>query len=118
MLQALIASFTSCSVSTRSSMYCGDVLLFERGKLALADDDRADHGHEQEERRHFERHEIVGVQRHADRLGVADDFAAAISLRTTVPSGLMHFAMAIGVRRAQRLDRSPRDRDRRRGGPA
>src|SRR5206468_6382145 len=38
--------------------------------LALADYDRADHGHEQEERRDFERHEIVAVQSHPHGFGI------------------------------------------------
>src|SRR6185369_10256600 len=45
-------------------------LFFDRRELALADDDGADHGHEEEERRDFERHEVVAIQRHPDRLGV------------------------------------------------
>src|SRR4051812_32001739 len=45
-------------------------LFLDRRQLALADHDRADHGHQQEERRDFERHEIVAIQRHPDRLGI------------------------------------------------
>src|SRR6185369_11711652 len=45
-------------------------LFFDRRQLALTDHDRADHRHEQEDRRDFERHEVVVVKRHTDGLGV------------------------------------------------
>src|SRR3954471_13036872 len=45
-------------------------LFFDRGELALSDHDRADHRHEEEQRCHFERHEVRLLQRHADRLVV------------------------------------------------
>src|SRR3954453_5462862 len=45
-------------------------LFLARRQLALADHDRADHRHEQEERRDFERHEIVAIQRHPHGLGI------------------------------------------------
>src|SRR5688572_5561273 len=44
--------------------------LFLGRQFALTDHDRTDHGHEQEQRSHFERHQVVGVQRHPHRLGV------------------------------------------------
>src|SRR4051812_32348730 len=81
----------------------GDVFLFDRGELAFADHDRADHGHEQEERRDLERDEVVGVQRHRHRFGIADHFAAPDQFARHGAVGILHFAMAIRVRRAERL---------------
>src|ERR1051325_7475903 len=49
----------------------GRGLFFVRRQLPLADHDRPDHGHEQKERGHFEGHEVVSVQRHPHRFGVA-----------------------------------------------
>src|SRR5258708_23102615 len=48
-------------------------IFIEPRQLALADHDGSDHGHEQEERGNLEWHEIVGVERHPDRFGIAFD---------------------------------------------
>src|SRR4051794_29167935 len=51
-------------------------LFLDGAELALADDDRADHGHEQEERGDLERHEVVAIQHHGDGFGVPFDDVA------------------------------------------
>src|ERR1043165_1440219 len=48
-------------------------LFLDGAELALADDDGADHGHEEEERRNLERHEVVPIQHHRHGLGVPLD---------------------------------------------
>src|ERR1051325_9466116 len=75
--------------------------LFVRGQLALADDDRADHRHEQEERRDFERHEVVGVERHADRFGVAGALVPRDVARHDTAVGMMHALRDVLRRRLQ-----------------
>src|SRR5207302_2704167 len=69
----------------------GDVFFVEGGELAFADDDRADHGYEQEERRDLERDEVVGIQRHGHGLGITDHFAAADQLARHGAVGVLHF---------------------------
>ena len=66
-----MASFTRFSSETRFAMYPG---MASSCSLPdpLADDDGSDHRDQQEERGDLERHEVVAVQRHSDRLGVSD----------------------------------------------
>src|ERR1043165_469592 len=88
-------------------------LLLDGAELALADDDGADHGHEEEERGDLERHEVVPIQHHRHGLGVplddlmphapADDAAvghvrAVRAIRRDALQLLRRVRIGIGVR--------------------
>src|SRR5450759_853636 len=86
----------------------GRGLFFHRAQLALADDDRADHRHEQEQRRDLERDEIVGIQRHADGFGVSDDRLAHHRRARDAAVRVVHATHAMRLHAAEVLRRAGR----------
>src|SRR5688500_4668441 len=76
-------------------------LLFLSAQLALADDDCADHGHQQKQRGDLERHEIIAIERHPHSFGVADGVSPGDAAAFHRPVLLLYVAHPVRPIRAQ-----------------